>query len=71
VIYHADGTATPCSSASSTTGVPVDRPLADGQLTVVDAEGTRAALRRPVREAATALAATIDDAVDAATPGCG
>ena len=69
VIYYADGTADAVLERLVDDRVPVDRPLADGQLTVIDAEGTRAALRRPVREAASALAAAIDDAVDAGYTG--
>ena len=69
MIYHADGTADAVLERLVDDRVPVDRPLADGQLTIVDPEGTRAALRRPVRDAAAALAATIDDAVDAGYTG--
>ena len=69
VIYHADGTADAVLERLVDDRVPVDRLLTDGQLTVIDGEGTRAALRRPVREAAAALAATIDDAVDAGYTG--
>jgi anti-anti-sigma regulatory factor len=67
--FLADGTADAVLERLVDDRVPVDRPLADGQLTVVDAEGTRAALRRPVREAAAALAAMVDDAVDAGYAG--
>ena len=69
VVYLADGTADAVLERLVDDRVPVDRPLADGQLSVVDAEGTRAALRRPVREAAAALAAMVDDAVDAGYAG--
>ncbi len=69
VVYHADGTADAVLERLVDDRVPVDRPLADGQLTVVDTEATRAALRSPVRETAAALAAAIDDAVDAGYAG--
>ena len=49
--------------------VPVSRPLAEGQLTVVDAAETRRVLRGPVRDAATSLATEIDRAVGAGYPG--
>ena len=69
VVYLADGTADAVLERLVDDRVPVDRPLADGQLTVVDADGTRAALRRTVREAAAALAAMVDEAVDAGYTG--
>ena len=69
VVYYADGTADAVLERLVDDRVPVDRPLADGQLTVVDTEGTRASLRRTVREAAAALAAMIDDAAEAGWAG--
>jgi anti-anti-sigma regulatory factor len=49
--------------------VPVLRPLADGQLTVVDAELTRAALRGPVDVAAGLVVDMIGGAVEAGYSG--
>lgn len=69
VVYYADGTADAVLERLVDDRVAVDRPLADGQLIVVDAEGTRAALRRTVREAAATLAGLVDDAVDAGYTG--
>jgi len=69
VIYHADGTADAVLERLVDDRVPVDRPLADGQLTIVDPETTRASMRVPVRDAAGALAAMVDGAVDAGYTG--
>ena len=69
VVYFADGTADAVLERLVDDRVAVDRLLADGQLTVVDTDGTRAALRRTVREAAAALAALVDDAADAGYAG--
>jgi anti-anti-sigma regulatory factor len=69
VVYYADGTAEAVLERLVDDRVPVDRPLADGQLAVVDAEGTHATLRRTVREAAATLAGLVDDAVDAGYTG--
>jgi anti-anti-sigma regulatory factor len=69
VVYYADGTADAVLERLVDDRVPIDRPLADGQLSVVDTESTRAVLRRPVREAAATLAAMVDDAVDAGYAG--
>jgi anti-anti-sigma regulatory factor len=69
VVYLADGTADAVLERLVDDRVPIDRPLADGQLTVLDADATRASMRVPVREAATALAAMVDGAVDAGYTG--
>jgi anti-anti-sigma regulatory factor len=69
VVYYADGTADAVLERLVDDRVPVDRPLADGQLAVVDTDGTRATLRRTVREAAATLARLVDEAVDAGYAG--
>src|SRR5690242_13728962 len=69
VVYFDDGTADAVLERLVDDRVPVHRPLADGQLTVVEQERTRAALRVPLRDAAAGLAALIDAAVTAGYPG--
>jgi anti-anti-sigma regulatory factor len=69
VLYLADGTAEAVIERLVDDRVPIRRPLADGQLMVVEAEQTRRALSVPVREAAAALAGQIDDAVAAGFTG--
>ena len=69
VVYLSDGTADAVLERLVDDRVPVDRPLADGQLTIVDPESTRASMRVPVRDAAGALAAMVDGAVDAGYTG--
>jgi anti-anti-sigma factor len=69
VVYFDDGTAEAVLDRLVDDRVPVHRPLSDGQLTVVEPERTREALRVPVRDAAAGLAALIDDAVSAGYPG--
>ena len=69
VVYFDDGTADAVLERLVDDRVPVRRPLADGQLTVVGAEQTRAALRVPLRDAATGLAALVDSALAAGYPG--
>ena len=55
VVYLSDGTADAVLERLVDDRIPVDRPLADGQLTIVDPETTRASMRVPVRDAAGAL----------------
>jgi anti-anti-sigma regulatory factor len=69
VLYLDDGTADAVLERLVDDRVPVHGPLADGQLTVVDAAETRRMLRGPVRDAAVGLAARIDSAVAAGYPG--
>jgi len=69
VVYFDDGTVDAVLERLVDDRVPVRRPLADGQLTVVEAAETRRALRAPVRDAATGLAGLIDGAIDAGYPG--
>jgi anti-anti-sigma regulatory factor len=69
VVYHSDGTADAVLERLVDDRVPVDRLLADGQLIIVDPESTRASMRVPVRDAAGALAAMVDGAVDAGYTG--
>ena len=70
VVYFDDGTVDAVLERLVDDRVPVDRPLADGQLTVVDAEEhPRSRCARPVRDAARMLAAQIDEAVDAGYTG--
>jgi anti-anti-sigma factor len=68
-VFFDDGTADAVLERLVDDRVPVRRPLADGQLTVVKPEQTRAALRVPLRDAATGLATLIDSAVTAGYPG--
>jgi len=69
VLYLDDGTADAVLERLVDDRVPVHGPLADGQLTVVDAAETRRMLRGPVRDAAVGMAARIDSAVAAGYPG--
>ncbi len=69
VVYFDDGTADAVLERLVDDRVPVRRPLADGQLTVIDGGQTRRALRAPVRDAAAAMAALIDGAVEAGWTG--
>ena len=69
VVYFDDGTVDAVLDRLVDDRVPVDRPLDSGQLVVVDAEATRAAMRIPLREAAVGLAAMIDGALAAGYPG--
>ncbi len=69
VVYFDDGTADAVLERLVDDRVPVRRPLADGQLTVIDGAETRRALRAPVRDAAAAKAALIDGAVEAGWTG--
>ena len=68
VVYFDDGTAEAVLERLVDDRVPVDRPLHDGQLTVVDVAETRRVLRGPVGDAAVALARRIDGAVTAGYP---
>ena len=63
VVYFDDGTAEAVLERLVDDRVPVRGPLADGQLTVVEAAETRRVLRGPVRDAAVGLARRIDRAV--------
>ena len=63
VLYFDDGTADAVLERLVDDHVAVRGPLADGQLTVVEAAETRRVLRGPVRDAAVALAQRIDRAV--------
>ena len=69
VLYLDDGTVDSVLERLADDRVAVRGPLADGQLTVVDAVETRRMLRGPVRDAAVGLATRIDDAVAAGYPG--
>jgi anti-anti-sigma regulatory factor len=69
VVYFDDGTADAVLERLVDDRVPVHRPLSDGQLTVVEQDQTRAALRIPLRDAAAGLAALVDDALAAGYPG--
>jgi ABC-type transporter Mla MlaB component len=69
VVYFDDGTAEAVLERLVDDRVPVRRPLADGQLTVVDGAETRRALRAPVRDAAASMTALIDGAVEAGWTG--
>ena len=68
-VYFDDGTIDAVLERLVDDRVPVDRPLADGQLVVVGAAETRAVLRGTVRDAAVMLAARIDRAVADGYPG--
>ena len=70
-VYFDDGTIDAVLERLVDDHVPVDRPLADGQLIVVGAAETRAVLRGTVRDAAVMLAARIDRAVADGYPGFG
>ena len=69
VYFDDDGCATAVLERLVDDRVPVLGPLADGQLTVVAAEATRAALTGPVRDAAVLLTDMIGGAVDAGYAG--
>jgi anti-anti-sigma regulatory factor len=69
VLYLDDGTADAVLERLVDDRVPVHGPLADGQLTIVDAAETRRMLRGTVRDAAVGLATRIDSAVAAGYPG--
>ena len=69
VLYFDDGTVDAVLERLVDDRVPVRGPLADGQLTVVEAAETRRVLRGPVRDAAVGLATRIDAAVAAGYPG--
>jgi anti-anti-sigma factor len=68
VVYLDDGTVDAVLERLVDDRVPVRGPLADGQLTVVEATETRRVLRGPVRDAAASLAHRIDRAVSAGYP---
>jgi ABC-type transporter Mla MlaB component len=63
VVYLDDGTADSVLERLVDDRVPVRGPLANGQLTVVEAEQTRTVFHAPVRDTAVLLATMIDDAV--------
>ena len=69
VVYFDDGTVDAVLERLVDDRVPVRRPLADGQLTVVDTEKTRQSLRGAVGDAARMLATHIDGAVHAGYAG--
>ena len=69
VVYFDDGTADAVLGRLVDDRVPVDGPLRDGRLRVVETEVTRAAMRIPLHEAASGFAALIDDALGAGFPG--
>ena len=69
VVYFDDGTVDAVLERLVDDRVAVRGPLADGQLTVVEAEQTRRVVRGPVRDAAVLLAGMIDRAVGAGYPG--
>ncbi len=69
VVYYDDGTVDAVLERLVDDRVPVRRPLADGQLTVVDSVRTRRILRSPVPEAMAGLVAMVDDAVAAGYTG--
>jgi anti-anti-sigma regulatory factor len=69
VVYFDDGTVDAVLERLVDDRVPVRRPLADGQLTVVDTETTRQSLRGAVGDAARMLATHIDGAVHAGYAG--
>jgi anti-anti-sigma regulatory factor len=69
VLYLDDGTVDAVLERLVDDRVPVHGPLADGQLTVLEAAETRRMLRGPVRDAAVGLAHRIDSAVAAGYPG--
>jgi hypothetical protein len=68
-VYFDDGTVDAVLERLVDDRVPVERSLADGQLTVVGATETRAVLRGTVRDAAVMLAGRIDRAVAEGYPG--
>jgi anti-anti-sigma factor len=69
VVYFDDGTADAVLERLVDDRVPVGRPLADGQFTVVGSEETRKAVRSSVPEAAAMLSRNIDEAVAAGYAG--
>jgi anti-anti-sigma factor len=69
VVYFDDGTADAVLERLADDRVPVRRPLADGQITVVGSEETRKAVRSSVPEAAAMLSKNIDEAVAAGYAG--
>ena len=69
VVYFDDGTADAVLERLADDRVPVRRPLADGQFTVVGSEETRKAVRSSVPEAAAMLSKNIDEAVAAGYAG--
>ena len=69
VVYFDDGTADAVLERLVDDRVPVRRPLADGQFTVVGSEETRKAVRSSVPEAAAMLSRNIDEAVAAGYAG--
>jgi anti-anti-sigma factor len=69
VVYFDDGTADAVLERLADDRVPVRRPLADGQFTVVGSEETRRSVRSSVPEAAAMLSKNIDQAVAAGYAG--
>lgn len=69
VVYLDDGTADAVLERLVDNHVSIRGPLADGQLTVVDAAQTRAAFHSPVRDTAVLLSSMIDSAVDGGYTG--
>src|SRR3712207_1610963 len=63
VVYFDDGTADAVLERLVDDRVPVEGPLDDGRLRVVEAEQTRAGLRIPLRDAAVRYAALVDGAL--------
>lgn len=64
VVYFDDGTAEAVLDRLADDDVPVRGPLADGQLSIIPAEVTRAALRSPVAQVREMLSTSIGEALD-------
>lgn len=69
VMYFEDGSAEAVLDRLADDRVDVGQPLADGQLTIVDGDATRSALRSPVVQLEEALHAAIDESIDHGYPG--
>lgn len=69
VVYFDDGTADAVLDRLADDRVPVDRPLAVGQLTIVPGEVTREALRSPVEQVEQLIGAQIDLTLRDGYPG--
>jgi anti-anti-sigma factor len=63
VVYFDDGTSEAVLARLTDDGVAVRAPLAEGQLAIVPAEATRAALRSPVAQVEQMLHAAIDESL--------
>jgi anti-anti-sigma factor len=68
VIYFDDGTADAVLDRLADDRVPVDRPLAEGRLTILPPDTTRSALRSPVSRAMETIGGAIENALVRGAP---